>query len=75
MIIKASQITSDKKIKSSTIWTWFSEVVTQIDALEEHDAMRRVEEAKASAAERSFEEVVLKCQRAQLLMQNADFAT
>lgn len=50
-------------------------MVTQIDALEEHDAMRRVEEAKASAAERSFEEVVLKCQRAQLLMQNADFAT
>ncbi|KAK9190037.1 hypothetical protein WN943_018638 [Citrus x changshan-huyou] len=31
-----------------------------IDALEEHDAMRRVEEAKASAAERSFEEVFSK---------------
>ncbi|KAH9768930.1 Enhancer of polycomb-like protein [Citrus sinensis] len=50
------------------------EVVTQQDALEEQNAMRRVEEAKASA-KRSLEEAVLKRQRAQLLMQNADLAT
>lgn len=52
----------------------YAEVVTQQDALEEQNAMRRVEEAKASA-KRSLEEAVLKRQRAQLLMQNADLAT
>ncbi|KAJ4720627.1 Enhancer of polycomb-like protein [Melia azedarach] len=49
-------------------------VVTQQDALEEQNAMLRVEEAKASA-KRSLEAAVLKRQRAQLLMQNADLAT
>lgn len=49
-------------------------MVTQQDALEEQNAMLRVEEAKASA-KRSLEAAVLKRQRAQLLMQNADLAT
>ncbi|KAF6148014.1 hypothetical protein GIB67_024189 [Kingdonia uniflora] len=41
---------------------------------EEHDAIRRAEEAKNAAA-RSFEVAVLKRKRAQLLMKNADLAT
>ncbi|KAK8671521.1 hypothetical protein V6N13_038115 [Hibiscus sabdariffa] len=44
------------------------------DALEEEDAMVKVEEARAAAAV-SIETAILKRQRAQLLMQNADMAT
>ena len=43
-------------------------------ALEEKNAMRKIEEAKASA-NRSMELANLKRKRAQLLMENADMAT
>ncbi|XP_057980653.1 uncharacterized protein LOC131166271 [Malania oleifera] len=43
------------------------------DALEEHNAMHRVEEAKA-AANRSVEQAVAKRRRAQILMEIADLA-
>ncbi|KAJ6349901.1 hypothetical protein OIU78_006151 [Salix suchowensis] len=44
------------------------------DALEEHSALRKVEEAENSV-KRSVEAAILKRQRAQLLMKNADLAT
>ncbi|GMI70075.1 hypothetical protein like AT5G04670 [Hibiscus trionum] len=44
------------------------------DALEEENAMDKVEEARAAAI-RSIESAILKRQQAQLLMQNADMAT
>ncbi|CAK7325299.1 unnamed protein product [Dovyalis caffra] len=44
------------------------------DALEEHNAMRKVDEAQNSS-KRSLETAILKRRRAQLLMKNADLAT
>ncbi|KAI9124636.1 hypothetical protein K1719_004558 [Acacia pycnantha] len=49
-------------------------IAAEQDALEEKNAMLRVEEAKASAG-KSMELAILKRKRAQVLMENADLAT
>ncbi|XP_028768392.1 uncharacterized protein LOC114726002 [Neltuma alba] len=49
-------------------------IAAEQDALEEKNAMLRVEEAKASA-DKSMELAILKRKRAQILMENADLAT
>ncbi|CAK9173930.1 unnamed protein product [Ilex paraguariensis] len=54
--------------------TFFQAVATKQDAQEEQNIFNKVQEAKA-AASRSEEFAVLKRQRAQLLMENADLAT
>ncbi|CAK9158955.1 unnamed protein product [Ilex paraguariensis] len=57
-----------------TIFNKFTAVATKQDAQEEQNIFNKVQEAKA-AASRSEEFAVLKRQRAQLLMENADLAT
>ena len=48
-------------------------LTTEHDALTEQNAMVKIEEARVSAT-RSVESAILKRQRAQLLMQNADMS-
>ncbi|PPS16714.1 hypothetical protein GOBAR_AA03868 [Gossypium barbadense] len=50
------------------------QMAAQHDAVEEEIVMVRVEEARA-AATRAVESAILKCQQAQMLLQNADMAT
>lgn len=61
-------------VKFCLIFYSFTAIAAEQDALEEKNAMLRIEEAKASA-DKSMELAILKRKRAQVLMENADLAT